>query len=139
MAAMVIDCSVTMSWGFPDEDNPYAQSVLRALPALSAAVPSLWPLEVANSLLVAERRARLSEADSNRFVTLVGSLPITIDEETSAYAMHQTLALARARNLSAYDASYLELAMRLGLPLATLDQRLRDAAAAVGVQVYTAT
>jgi predicted nucleic acid-binding protein len=139
MAEIVIDSSVAMSWCFPDENAPYARAVLRVLPTLGGVVPSLWPLELANSLVVAERRSRLTEADSNRFVVLVDSLTISIDAETPVRAKHQTLSLARAHNLSAYDASYLELAMRRGLPLATLDQRLRNAAAAVGVQLYTVT
>ena len=125
---LVLDNSVTMSWCFPDEHDPYAQDVLKALPGTAAAVPTLWPLEAANILLVGERRGRISQADSATFIGLLEGLPIRIDDETSDHAMKASLALARAQNLSVYDAAYLELAMRRGLPLATLDERLKTAA-----------
>jgi predicted nucleic acid-binding protein len=136
---VIIDSSVALSWCFPDENNPYAREVLRSLPTMVAHVPSLWTLEIANSLLVGERRNRLTEADSLRFIGILATLPIHVDRETPNHALHDTLDLARRQQLSAYDGSYLELAMRRGLPLATLDQRLRDAAAAVGVELYTAS
>src|SRR4051812_10299435 len=107
----VLDNSVTMSWCFPDERDPYAQDVLRALPGTAAAVPTLWPLEVANILLVGERRGRITQAESATFVGLLEGLPIRIDDETSAHAMKASLNLARAQKLSVYDAAYLELAM----------------------------
>jgi predicted nucleic acid-binding protein len=135
--SLVLDNSVTMSWCFPDEQDPYAQEVLRALPSTAAAVPTLWPLEAANILLVGERRGRISQADSATFVGLLEGLPIRIDPETSDHAMKASLGLARAQNLSVYDAVYLELAMRRGLPLATLDAKLRAAATAVGVPIYS--
>jgi predicted nucleic acid-binding protein len=134
---LVLDNSVTMSWCFPDEQDPYAQDVLKALPGTAAAVPTLWPLEVANILLVGERRGRISQADSATFVGLLEGLPIRIDDETSEHAMKASLNLARAQNLSVYDAAYLELAMRRGLPIATLDAKLKAAAAAVGVVAYS--
>ena len=133
----VLDSSVTMSWCFPDENDPYAQDVLRALPSSGAAVPSLWPLEVGNILLVGERRGRISQADTAVFIGLLEGLPIRIDEETSEHAMKASLSLARAQNLSLYDATYLELALRRGLPMATLDARLKLAASTLGVPVYT--
>lgn len=131
----VLDNSVTMSWCFPDEQDSYARDVLRALPGSSAVVPTLWPLEVANILLVGERRGRISQADSVTFVGLLEGLPIRIDVETSERAMKATLDLARARNLSVYDASYLELAMRRGLPIAALDAKLK-AATVLGVPLH---
>lgn len=134
---MVIDCSVTMCWCFPNENDPYARELLKSLPARQVFVPGFWPLEVANSLLVGERRQRLEEADIVEFVGLLASLPIHIDPETSERAPREILNLARAQRLSSYDAAYLELAMRRGLPLATLDRELRSAAAAVGVQLYS--
>ncbi len=134
---LVLDNSVTMSWCFPDEQDPYAQDVLRALPGTAAAVPTLWPLEVANILLVGERRGRITQADSATFIGLLEGLPIHIDDETSEHAMKASLSLARAQNLSVYDAAYLELALRRGLPLATLDDKLKAAAAAVGVTAYS--
>ena len=94
---------------------------------------SIWPLEVANVLLVAERRHRLTPADSARFVELLAGLPITVDHSGQHLAHGRILDLAHRAGLSAYDASYLELAMRLGVPLATADDRLCDAADASGV------
>jgi predicted nucleic acid-binding protein len=135
----VLDGSVTLGWAFRDEVSPYAEAVLDRLPFAPAFVPGIWPLEIANALLVAERRGRTTQARTVEIIAALASLPITVDNETSERAMRDTLSLARARHLSAYDAAYLELAMRRGLPLATLDQRLRDAAAAVGVPLYAST
>ena len=132
----VLDGSVTMAWGFEDEADDYAAAILERMPALQAHVPSLWPLEVANALLVGERRRRITPADTTRFLAILGALPITVDEETVAHAWADTMHLARAHNLSAYDAAYLELALRRGLPLATLDGKLKAAATAVGVSLY---
>ena len=132
----VLDNSVTMSWCFPDEHDSYAQDVLKALPSSAAAVPTLWPLEVGNILIVGERRGRISQADTATFIGLLEGLPIRIDDETSEHAMKASLNLARAQNLSVYDATYLELALRRGLPIATLDAKLKAAAAAIGVAIY---
>lgn len=133
MTRFVLDCSVTMAWCFDDEATPYTNGVRDALIDARAIVPSLWPLEVANVLLVAERRNRLEKADTMRFPTLLQALPITVDQSTSQRALREILDLARDQGLSSYDAAYLELALREGLPLATLDGRLKDAAARVGV------
>lgn len=135
----VLDNSVTMSWCFPDEQDPYALDVLKALPKASAAVPTIWHLEVANILLVGERRSRITQSDSATFLGILGSLPIAVDGETTDHAFGGILSLSRAQNLSAYDAAYLELAMRRGLPLAALDGKLKTAAAAVGVPLYVAS
>ncbi len=135
----VLDNSVTMSWCFPDENDPYARDVLKAMPTSAAVVPTLWPLEVANVLLVGERRGRITQADVAAFVALLEGLPIRIDDETSRHAMKTTLDIARAQNLSVYDASYLELALRRGLPIATLDAKLKAAATALGIGSYAAS
>lgn len=134
----VLDNSVTMSWCFPDEHDSYAQDVLKTLPNGAAAVPSLWSLEVANILLVGERRGRISQADTATFIGLLEGLPIRIDDETSEHAMKASLNLARAQSLSVYDATYLELALRRGLSIATLDSKLKLAASNVGVAFYSA-
>lgn len=134
----VLDNSVVMVWGFEDEADPYAETLLDSMPTARAHVPNLWPLEVANVLLVGERRRRITAADTARFLSLLDSFPIAVDDETTARAWVETLALARAQNLSAYDAAYLELAMRRGLPLATLDDKLKAAATAVGVALHPA-
>jgi predicted nucleic acid-binding protein len=134
--AFVLDGSITVAWFFEDETNTYAESVEDALARAAAVVPALWPLEVANALLVGERRKRTTEAKVTQFLALVTSLPIAIDDETAARAWQESLQLARAHHLSVYDAAYLELALRRGLPLATLDDPLKAAATAIGVSEY---
>jgi len=132
----VLDCSVTMAWCFEDECDAYADSVLAALTGAEACVPSIWPVEVANVLLVAERRDRIAAADSARFVKLLADLPIVVDEGGHRRTQGPVLDLGRRTGLSAYDACYLDLAMRLGVPLATRDDRLREAASANGVEPF---
>lgn len=127
-ASFVIDNSIVMAWAFEDEVNAYADAVLEKLSTDTALAPSIWPLEVVNVLLVAERRKRLKQADSVRFVTLLSQLPIFVEREWPDNQMEELLAVGRANNLSSYDASYLSLAMRMGLPLATLDQKLLEVA-----------
>ena len=134
--AFVLDGSLTLVWGFADEHDAYAADILDRMPDLQAYVPSLWPLEVANALLVGERRGRTTQADTAQFLAILDAFPITVDDETVARAWVETMHLARAHNLSSYDASYLELAMRLGLPLATLDGKLKNAATAVGILLF---
>jgi predicted nucleic acid-binding protein len=134
----VLDGSVTMAWYFQDEMSDYADAVRDGLDRSQAVVPSLWPLEVANTVIMGERRKRSTPAQAATWLGFLGVLPIVVDGETTARAWGDTLGLARAHNLSAYDAAYLELAMRRGLPLATLDEKLKAAAAAVGVSMYSA-
>jgi predicted nucleic acid-binding protein len=133
---LVVDSSVALAWCFSDEQDAYSQSVLDALASMPAVVPELWHLEVANTLLVGERRKRSTQADTVQWMRFLAELPITVDEETKTHAFGDTANLARSQNLSAYDASYLELAMRRGLPLATRDEKLMSAANAVGVPLY---
>jgi len=125
-----------MSWCFRDESSKYADIVLDYLQKSNAVVPPVWPLEVVNVLLVAERTKRLSEADSMRFLTLLNQLPIKVEEGQSEEMMLRTLSLARKYRLSSYDASYLDLAMRKGLPIATLDKGLRAAAQKTEVPIF---
>jgi predicted nucleic acid-binding protein len=133
----VLDSSVAIAWCFPDEHAPYPQAVLDSLAGTAAAVPSLWHLEVANALLVGERRGRCTAADVNTWLGFLAALPIRTDPETEARTWSDTLRLARTHGLSTYDASYLELAVRRGLPLAALDGKLKTAAAAAGIGLYT--
>jgi predicted nucleic acid-binding protein len=135
--SFIVDNSVVMSWCFKDQANAYADSVLDTLKATTAYVPSVWPLEVVNVLLAAERGNLISEADSVRFINLLSGLPIFIQDERPERSMTDLLGLARAHDLSSYDASYLDLAMKKGLPLATLDQKLRKAAVAVKLPIYS--
>ena len=131
----VVDNSVVMAWCFKDESNPYADSVLDRLTDSTAVVPYIWPLEVVNVLLVAERSKRISEADSVRFTALLSQLPINVEYESPDRAMKDLPGLARRTNLSSYDASYLDLAMRKGVPLATSDKKLIKAAEVVQVPI----
>jgi predicted nucleic acid-binding protein len=135
-ARFVLDSSITLAWAFKDETDAYAEAVADSLPAKQAVVSALWPLEVANALLAGERRKRITEAKVAQFLALLESFPITLDEETAGRAWQDTLHLARSHELSVYDATYLELALRLGLPLASLDDKLKAAAASTGVPEF---
>ena len=132
MNGIVLDCSVTAAWCLRDESNAAADDVLRRVAAEGGVVPGLWPAEMANILVVAERRGRIAPADADRSVDLLGRMPITIVPATGE-TLRRTRALAREHNLTAYDAWYLDLAVRLTLPLATFDAALRAAAQRTGV------
>jgi len=131
----VVDNSVVMSWCFKDETNSYADAVLDKLSESTAIAPSIWPLEVVNVLLVAERRKRLKQVDSVRFITLLSQLPIVVEDKGSEKVMKDLLALGRTSHLSSYDASYLDLAMRKDCPIATIDKKLMEAAKEVSVTI----
>ncbi len=133
----VIDNSVVMSWCFKDETNKYADAILHRLSEATAFVPSIWPLEVVNVLLVAERKKRLSEADSARFITLLTKLPIVVEVDHPEKSMKALLSFARANSLSSYDASYLDLAMKSGYPIATSDKKLIRAARKIDVPILS--
>lgn len=124
----VVDNSVVMAWCFKDETSQYADRILGRLELSTGFVPSIWPLEVCNVLLVAERRKRIGEAGSTRFITLLSELPIIVEQEQPERMIKEIFALARKHKLSSYDASYLDLAMRKGLPIATQDKNLLAAA-----------
>ena len=132
----VVDTSVVMAWCFEDEGNGYAETVLESLESAEAFAPAIWPLEVGNALLAAERKKRFGQAASARFLSLLGALPITGEQEPPERMFKEILSLAHTHGLSTYDASYLDLAMRLDLPLATLDAALANAAKKSGVQMY---
>lgn len=131
----VVDASVTLAWCFEDESTPLTEAVLDRLSDDAAIVPSLWELEVSNVLLLGERRGRLTESQSTRFVALLGQLPILVD--SAAADMAGVMAVGRHHGLTAYDAAYLVLAEREGVSLATLDTKLRDAAQTVGIPIIT--
>src|SRR5512135_1118817 len=132
----VLDGSVTLAWLFHDERDTYADAIVGKLPHLEMVVPRLWHLEVANVLLVGERRGRCTQADTTSWLGFLSGLPVLVDGATEARAWSDTINLARQHGLSEYDAAYLELALREDLPLATLDARLEAAATAVGVARY---
>jgi predicted nucleic acid-binding protein len=133
VSALVIDSSAALSWCFEDEASPRSDALLEQIRDHGAVVPGLWHLEVANVLLQAERRGRIATADVAMRLDLIAELPIDTDNETTARAWREILALARAEGLTTYDAAYLELAIRLGLPLLTKDKALIAAARRTGV------
>jgi predicted nucleic acid-binding protein len=128
--AFVLDASITACWAFRDEDHPDASLALDQMRSEEAVVPCLWWFEVRNILVANERRRRIAESDSAAFLLNLSRLRIRVDREPVEGAV---LVLARNQRLSVYDAAYLELAQREGLPLATLDANLQKAAAAAGV------
>ncbi len=132
---LVLDASVTLAWAFEEEGRELALEVLDLLDASEAVAPGIWPLEVANGLLSAERRKRISPPDANRFAALVMELPIVVEPTDRRRPFESIRLLARSHGLSAYDSAYLELALRLGVPLATLDRRLAAAARRAGGEV----
>jgi predicted nucleic acid-binding protein len=134
----VVDCSVTMAWCFEDEVDAYADSVLTTVVRSAVTVPSIWPFEVISILGIGERRKRLSIADVAEFLAMLNALDIRIDQAAPEHIFGPVRLLARQQSLSAYDAAYLELAVREGLPLATRDGQLKKAARAVGVSLFTA-
>ena len=140
--SFVLDNSVTMRWFFGDgsaDAAQYAEQVLDLLITEDALVPATWGLEVSNVLARAEAKGLATEARSTEFLALLASANIAVDGQTSARASGDTLNLARRHKLSSYDASYLELAMRKGIPLATLDDELQAAAAQAGVRHFGQT
>lgn len=134
MAGFVIDASATLPWRFEDEATPWTEALLdRVEGGEEVRVPAHWPLEIANTLLVARRRGRVTSAQVSEFVDDLASLPIRIEPPSAPAEWPAILALAEKYRLTAYDAAYLELVERTGLPLATLDRELRQAAEAEGV------
>ena len=133
---LVLDASVTLAWAFEDEENGYPDFVLESLAEIQACVPIIWPLEVGNALLVAERRRRLNQAATVQFLALLWQLPIVVEPERPERMWGEILSLAREQGLSTYDATYLHLAMRQGSPLATTDELLRQAATRAGVPLF---
>lgn len=123
--AFVLDASVAACWAFLDEEHPIAALAFARIRAEEGVVPSLWWFEIRNILIVNERRKRIAESDSAAFLQALSRLPIRIDRAPDEPGV---LRIARTRRLSVYDASYLELARREGVPLATLDRTLANAA-----------
>jgi predicted nucleic acid-binding protein len=137
--SFVLDNSVTMRWFFGDgkpQELTYAGKALDAMKDANALVPMTWGLEVANVIARAEAKGLVTEARSAAFLEMLEDVDIEVDSATFTHALSDTLQLARRYTLSAYDASYLELALRLGIPLATLDVDLQAAAKKAGVKKF---
>jgi predicted nucleic acid-binding protein len=132
---LVIDASICAAWVFPDERTEQVEGVLARVVADGAIVPAIWSLEIANTLLVGERRGRLTSEQVRRGVELYAQLPLTVDVPSRQTDFGSVMPLAKLRGLTSYDASYLELALRTASELATLDERLRAAAVAAGVSI----
>jgi predicted nucleic acid-binding protein len=128
MTILVLDASVALAAVLPEPNSSDAQAVLARVIDDGAVVPTLWWLEVGNALLVAERRGSIAVGDHKALVRQLAALPIVADPETSARAWRETIELAQRHRLTLYDAAYLELSLRRGLPLATFDAALRRAA-----------
>ncbi len=139
MTDFVLDNSVSMRWHLESgktSDQTYAESVLVSLSEADAIVPNLWHLEAANVLVGAEKRGDTTTGEVERFIAQLENLPIHVDPLTANQSFSRILTLSRAYKLSSYDAAYLELSMREGLPLATLDKDLRKAAKKANVDIY---
>jgi predicted nucleic acid-binding protein len=132
--AFVLDASITACWAFADEDHPEASAAFDRIRREDALVPSLWWFEVRNILIVNERRRRIAQAEVTSFLLNLSRLAVRVDRSPQEDGV---LRLARTHRLSVYDAAYLELAQREGVPLATLDNDLRKAAAAEGVALVS--
>ncbi len=131
----VIDASISVSWYLPGERTARTELLRARLGAAGALASFIWPAEVSNILLQAERARRIAEADTIRIGNVLRSLPISVDLEGVPLSFEIILNLARSNGLTSYDATYLELAVRSGLPLATNDRELRNAAVRMGVEV----
>ena len=131
--SLVLDSSVALTWCFEDERTLATLALLDQITETGATAPALWPLEVLNALTMAERRGRLAGTQRHQLAGFLRDLPVSLDQETADQAWTITMRLAERYQLTLYDAAYLELAQRLELPLATLDQELRAAGNALGI------
>ncbi|WP_245453219.1 type II toxin-antitoxin system VapC family toxin [Aquibium carbonis] len=127
--SFVMDASVILAWILPDEVSERADAIVRSLSVTGAVAPAIWPMEIRNALLSAERRRRIDPATTQELLAILGTHPVAIDNHID---LDRAMLLARNHRLTLYDAAYLELATRRRLPLATLDGRLAAAAAAEG-------
>ncbi len=133
MTILVLDASVALAAVLPEPNSSDAEAILARVIDDGAVVPALWCLEVGNTLLVAERRGSIASGDHKASLRRLAALPIVVDLETSTRAWRETIELAQRHRLTLYDAAYLELSLRRGLPLATFDAALRRAANAASV------
>jgi predicted nucleic acid-binding protein len=137
--AFVLDNSVAVAWCFEDEQNPYTQSVLEALHGSEAVVPTVWLLEAPNALLMAARRGRIAVSMAHTLLGALLDLPITVAPELQSSDAPRLLMLAHEYALSTYDAAYIDLGLRLGLPVATQDRAMVAAAERLGIPILGAS
>lgn len=133
--SFVVDASITLAWCFEAEQNPAVIGLLDRATGAGAVAPQIWPIETLNGLLMAERRGRIDAARRHALAGFLEDLPIAVDQETVSRLWRTTSRIAETHRLTAYDATYLELALRLGLPLATRDRALSAAAMQAGAAV----
>jgi predicted nucleic acid-binding protein len=136
LSAVVVDSSIALTWCFKDEATPETDTLFERVRDDGAIVPGLWYLELSNVLLQAEKRGRIGTSDVAARLGLISELPISVDHETTARAWRDILQIARIDGLTTYDATYLELARRLGLPLLTKDKELARAARRSSIAVF---
>jgi predicted nucleic acid-binding protein len=134
-AAFIVDASVAMTWLFKEETTPQSAALLARLDVETALVPALWYIELANVMALAEKRRRITPADTTAFISDLSQLAIEVDVNSTSRAFTELLPLCRDHGLTAYDAVYLDLALRRRLPLATLDLDLRKAARKLDVKL----
>ena len=137
-AEVVLDASLALAWALPDEASGYTDAILKNIASGKAWVPGIWPHEIANGLLTAQKRGRLTAAQRVAFAEELLKLPIEVDHRSVRSVLDSHVALAAQYALTAYDAAYLDLALRKGLPLATQDKALKAAAAKTGVKLAAA-
>jgi predicted nucleic acid-binding protein len=131
---IVLDASVAVAWCFEDESTSFSEGILDLLSAgTEVLTPAIWPFEVANALLMAERRKRIKMAQVTALLARIARLRVSVEPIQTSSAFNQILSIARQNNLTEYDAAYVELALRQGFPLATLDAGLRTAARHLGI------
>lgn len=133
----VADASITLAWCLPGEATAFTDSLLHRLRTTSLVVPAIWPFEIANVLVVGQRRGRLEADEAAQCLRFLRSLPIDVEESGDLGALTSLVALAISHGLSAHDAAYLDVALTRGLPLATLDGQLQAAAHGAGVVLAT--
>lgn len=136
MERIVLDANFALSWLFHESADEVSDGVAGEIRRLRFVVPGIWKIEIANALLVAERRKRSTKTDTDAWQIYLARLPVTEDLKTSAFALVDTIDLAREYGLTVYDAAYLELALRESIPLATLDAELKKATKAAGVELF---
>ena|ERR1700761_7113963 len=136
MADLVVDASNVLAWGLPDESSSYAVTVLAAVEHGIMHVPDLWAYEVANGLVIAARRQRITQADINTFTVAISRLRLRVWHPDILDVLRDGTASATRRGLTAYDGAYVDLALLMGVPLATLDGHMREAAADAGAAIF---
>ena len=132
----VLDASLTLAWGFDEAETDYTRAVLEQVLEHVVIAPSVWPLEVANAAVIAARRRRIGDGEVPELIELVRGLDVEVDGQAHRVAFDALVLLAQEHGLTSYDAAYLEVALRVGAPLATVDAGLARAARAAGVQLF---